>query len=453
MVFRLDSLAKLVNLSYAVLFVSSTYAFATRFFSREAALTAIGILISTPIFIIWSTLAGIDFAWASYELWAFYAVSLWLAAEKTDTRKWLLLAGIMSGLAASTKYISLPAVLILGLIILWKSLHGSKRAIAEASQNLVIYGLSAGLVMATWYIKNWIWTGNPLYPLLFGGTGWTALKAQVLNNDYMKTFGLPRTLLNFILLPYNVYAQHNQFSTLPLEIIHPLIWLAFLFPLFERSRKYSAVVLYTAIYYIWWFVGSEVIRFLLPISAFLAILAGGALERFPSLLKNSLQLILITGLMVLNLVYQTVVLRNSGTFSYIVGETSAGELLRVFVDDYQVKQYIQRSLPQDEKVVFLWDARGYYCDSRCVPDNDQSYALQLGLNSPEPVELAHQLRAQQVTYLMLSRTDANWHILYHDPQQHHKKTLEYFENTFLPACGRSIYKDDGMELFEIVCDR
>lgn len=452
MVFRLEPLAKLINLTYATLFVASVYCFAARFFNREVALTAVGILISTPILLIWATWVSIDYAWSTYEFWAVYAICLWLAGQKQQTRKWLILAGLMSGLAASTKYISLPALLILALVLLWKSMEGSKQPLAESFRNLLIFGLSAGLVMGLWYIKNWVWTGNPIYPLVFGGTGWDTLQDQLFNSDYMKTFGMERSLLNFVLLPYNVYVQQNRFSTLPLEVVHPLLWLGFVFPFLRKSKAQSVVMLYAFLYYIWWFVGSQVIRFLLPVSGFLVILAGAVLDRWPSFLRNLLRLTLITGLTILSFVYQITVMQNSGTFAYVTGRASSDAILQNFVDDYRVKQFIQQTLGEEQRALFLWDGRGYYCDARCIPDHDQSLAVRLTLQSPPPQQLAHSLRSDGITHLMLSSTDANWFIQYHDPNQYHRLAMQYFREQFLPACGKSIYKDEGMELFEIVCN-
>ncbi len=450
MIFRLDPLAKLISLAYAILFIFSTYSFACRFFHREVALVAAGILVSNPAFPLWATWAGIDFAWAVYELWAVYAISLWLIAEKTTTGKWLVLAGVMSGLAASTKYISIPALLILAVIILWKTIEGSKRPFAEAFRNLWTFGISAGLIMGTWYIKNWVWTGNPVYPLVFGGLGWDPLKDQILKG-YMQTFGVGTSLVDYFLVPYNVYAHQNQFSTAFQEIVHPLIWLAFVFPFLKKTKKYSILFVYGTLYYVWWLLGLQVIRFLLPLSAFFAILAGDVIERLPLLIRNVLKLGLITGLMIFNLVYQTSVLRNSGTFLYLLGRKSSDEFLRLFVDDFSVKQYIQNSLDFDKRVQFLWDGRGYYCDSRCIPDDEQSQAVKLALNSANPESLARELNATGITHLMLNRTDAGWFVRYHDPHEYHKRTLQYFEDTFLPACGKSIYRDAGTELYEITC--
>jgi 4-amino-4-deoxy-L-arabinose transferase-like glycosyltransferase len=452
MVFHVESLAKFVNLLYAMLFVTSTYAFALRFFNRDVALVAVGILVSTPILTVWATWAGIDFAWAAYELWAMYAVMVWLAEGKRDARKYMILAGVMSGLAASTKYLALPALLILALLILWISIRDAQNPLTEVFSNLLTFGVSAGLVMGVWYIKNWLWTGNPVYPFFFGGVGWDSLKDQIFSNDYMKTFGVERNLLNFLLMPYNVYAQQKQFSTLPLEIVHPLIWLAFLLPLFKGSKRYFGIVLYVFAYYIWWFFGLQQIRFLLPLYAFLAILAGNVIERFPLLLKKTLKLSLIISFMILNIVYQISVLRNSGVFSYIAGRTSPEVILAGFVDDYLAKQFIQQTLSQDQRVLFLWDSRGYYCDSRCIPDSNQSQAILLALDSPPPEALAQDLGASGITHILLHSTDAEWFIQHHDPNGYHRLSLRYFEEKFLPACGRSVFRDGDIELFEINCD-
>lgn len=450
--FQVESLARLINLTFAILFIGSTYTFACRFFSREVALVATGILVSTPILSIWATWAGIDFAWAAFECWALYAVFLWLAKNKTDTRKWLILAGIMSGLGASTKYLSLPALGILAIMILWNSMEGSSRRLADAFWNLFTFGTSAALVAGIWYIKNWIATGNPVYPFLFGGVGWDALRDQVYSIDYMQTFGMERTLRNFVLLPYHIYTQHEQFATLPLEIIHPLLWLAFIAPFLKRSKGYTSLAAYTFLYYIWWFLGAQQIRFLLPVYGLLAILAGSVIERFWSPLKQTLKLLLITAPLILILVLQLSVLNNSGVFSYLAGRRSSEQLLGVFVDDYAVKQFIQGSLQEDERVLFLWDSRGYYCDTRCIPDSNQLNAVILAVDGLSPEELTHELRSQGITHLMIHTIDAEWFIEHHDPNRYHSLALQYFQEQFLPACARSIYQDDTTELFELTCD-
>ncbi len=450
-VFDLDSVAKLVNLTYAILFILSSIAFSMRFFGHEAAYTTAGILIGAPAFWMWATWAGIDFAWASYEFWSVYFVLLWLADNKRNTRTWLALAGVMSGLAASTKYLSLPSLLIVGVLIVWKSLQEPKLLLKEAFSNLLIFGLSAGIVAGGWYVKNWIWTGNPVYPLIFGGPGWEPLEAQVLN-DYVYSFGVGKSLWDFLILPYNVYVFQEQFSTIGLELIHPILWLAFLFPFrWMSSRKHDLIILYTVLLFVSWAINSQVIRFLLPLTAFLSILAGAVVETFSVSLKNILRFVIIVGFMLFNLIFQIAWLQEQGSWSYVSGNSSANEYLQNMSYGFRAIQYIQQELKPNEKALFLWDGRGYYCDERCIPDDEQSTAVQLAFGSPPPELLAEKLRQDGVTHLVLSKPDANWFIAYHDPRKLHRKTLDYFTETFFPACGKPVYTDVDTSVVEITC--
>lgn len=449
--FDLDSIAKFVNFTYAILFVLSSYAFSHRFFGEEVAYTTVGIFVGAPAFWMWATWAGIDFAWASYEFWSVYAVSLWLLNSKRDSGKWLILAGVMSGLAASTKYLSIPSLGIVGALIAWKSVEDSKEPLSQAASNLLTFGLTAALVAGAWYIKNWLWTGNPVYPLAFGGPGWEPLEAQVLN-DYVYSFGVGKSWSDFLLLPYNVYAFQDKFSTIGLEMIHPALWFAFLFPfIWQPARKYDWMIAYTIIGFVLWAVNSQVIRFLIPLTAFLSILAGAVMEKFPTLLKNLFRIGLIGGFMLFNLLFQIVWFQDKGSSSYLNGERSAAEYLQKMNYDFRAIQYVQESLHDGETALLLWDGRSYYCDARCVPDDEQSSAVRFAYETPAPQALARRLRANGITHVLLSTPDANWFITYHDPQGLHRQALIYFTDTFFPACGNLVYTDQEMQLFEMTC--
>jgi hypothetical protein len=305
--------------------------------------------------------------------------------------------------------------------------------------------------MGTWYIKNWLWTGNPVYPLIFGGPGWDALESRVLN-DYVGTFGTGKTWLDYLLLPFNVYAYHNRFATIPIEVIHPALWLGFFFPVIAKPDKiFKVVPVYAILYFTLWVVSSQVVRFLLPLSAFAAILAGSVIEKSPSVLKNFLKFGLLGGLMILSLIHQVVTIQNASLWDYFIGQKSAAQVLPETNNNFETISYIQSSLTPDDRVLFLWDGRGYYCDERCIPDDEQSTAIRLSIDSPVPQELAQELDNNGITHLMLSSPDANWFITYHDPRGLHRKALDYFTKVFLPACGKSIFQDRGMTLFELTC--
>jgi 4-amino-4-deoxy-L-arabinose transferase-like glycosyltransferase len=450
MVFGVDSLAKFIHLTYAVLLISSVYVFSLRFWGREVALTGTAILIGVPSFISWATWVSVDYAWAAFEFWSLYAICLWLIPENRMSPKWLILAGIMSGCAASVKYLSLPTLLIVGAIIGWKSIENRNMYRTNWFGNLMLFGACAGLVMGAWYIKNWLWTGNPIYPLLFGGPGWELLENQVLN-DYVQTFGVGRTWMDYLLLPFNVYADQAQFSTTSDEVVHPALWLGVLFPLIARSNKlFHVILVYAGLSFVYWAASSQVIRFLLPLSAVAAIMAASVIERFPSRLKDLLKLGLI-GMMFLSLLSQIPMLNDIGLKRYLIGDKSPAQMLQSINNHFRTVFYIENNLISTDRVLFLWDGRGYYCEQRCIPDDEQSTAIRLSVNAPEPQQLAQELKEMGITHLMLSSPDAEWFISYHDPHGQHQTALDYFTQIFLPACGQPIFQDGGFGIFEIRC--
>jgi len=208
---------------------------------------------------------------------------------------------------------------------------------------------------------------------------------------------------------------------------------------------------YAALYFVLWAVSSQVVRFLVPLSAFAAIMTSVVIEKSPLVLRNLLKFGLLGGLMVLSLIHQVVTIQNTGVWDYFIGQRSAAQVLQGINNDFSTILYIQSSLATNDRVLFLWDGRGYYCDKRCIPDDEQSAAIRLSIDSPAPQKLAQELHKNGITHLMLSPADASWFITYHDPRGLHRKALDYLTKTFLPACGKPVFQDNGITLFELTC--
>ena len=443
--FHLDSLAKMISLTYAVIFLWSTYALGCRLFTREIALLAAGILIGTPSFPTWASWASIDFAWASYELWGLYALIIWLTQKNEQDDKWLILAGLMSGLAASTKYLALPNVLLSSIVILWKTPLNSQHSFTKIIKHLAIFGISAAIIMAPWYVKNFVWTGNPFYPLLIGGPRFQFL------SYYVHSFGVGKRWFDFLLLPLNVYRYHNYFSTISWEIIHPALWLALGFIFLHGWRKYGYLVIYSLLYFTVWALSTQVIRFLVPVSSVVALLAAYVISNLPEVIKKWLSAILLGGFICLALAYQLWEFNDAGIIKYFTSQASAANLLQTQVGNYNLTNYIQSNLSETDRVQFLWDGRTYYCDQRCISDDTQALGMKLSDGFPTPESVAYQLHIKGITHIMLNRPDAHWFIDFHDPDDLQKSALNYFERIFLPACAKSIYMDNNTELYILTC--
>lgn len=134
-----------------------------RFVSPTAGVVAALLYLSTP----WVALVSMgglnEGVLAFYLLATAYCVGLWLQERRTEPRGvwgYLWLAGWMAGSAAACKYTAVVSV-ALPLVIL--VLVMARRDYLRSVSACVLAMLLAG---GLWYAKNWVQTGNPVYPLM-----------------------------------------------------------------------------------------------------------------------------------------------------------------------------------------------------------------------------------------------------------------------------------------------
>lgn len=152
-----------------------------RFISTAAGVVAAVAYLSTPWIARVSTSGLVEGASACYLLLAVYAVLIWQegagnggkeAVREPDPSilnpqpSTLILAGFLAGAAVSTKY---PAALFVLLpLAVWVLLAGVREGRAKAIKSVLVFTLAAAAACGLWFGKNWVLTGNPTYPLLYG---------------------------------------------------------------------------------------------------------------------------------------------------------------------------------------------------------------------------------------------------------------------------------------------
>lgn len=464
--FGSDVFAKLVHLTFAVLLVLATYSAAARFTGRKHAWLAAAILVGIPIFPIWAGFAYGDMAWALYEFLAVYAALIWIerrqssdadeveSASQPRLPEWglLALAGALMGFALGTKYMALGGAGVLGLVVLWQSRKDGWRLVVR---NAAVYGLAALLVGGPWYLKNWLWTGNPVYPF-FISPGGDIGERVALWLEYMNGFGAPRTLPGYLSLPLLLYTQHYRFGSFlgSIEIPSILFPLAVFYPLARRTPALNALAVWTLLRFAVWALGAQQTRFLLPLFPALSILAAYVLTAMAGRLRGATGRILVRGLgfgvLAIALVYSILFFMSVRPLGVITGAETREAFLRRQLPLYPLQEYIQTNLPPEARVWMLWDGRGYYCDERCVADIDQSRWTQVAMHSWDVEEAARELRRRGATHLLVSKQDANF-IAQFDRSGLQAKAAEFLEERFLPACSRTLVSDEYYDLVELTC--
>jgi hypothetical protein len=221
-------------------------------------------------------LAG--WAWNDLFFSFFIILSIYFLIEfhiQTENRNLINVsfAGISMGLAASTKYtffLYLPAISILIFIgiLRWK----------WPAKTIILFLIPVGLLSSLWMIKNWAFTGNPVYPFLneiFQSPQWTEnadryLKAT-LNRSEIGNWSWTTYLLFPFILTQKLQIIDVQTGVLPLM---------FGFLIIRKSRSETERILKWSLVLsiLSWFVFQTIIRSLIPALAIVFCLGALALQ-------------------------------------------------------------------------------------------------------------------------------------------------------------------------------
>jgi hypothetical protein len=449
--FGSDTFAKLLHMSYAILLVIATFTFGRRFLGRQGGWIAAAILVAMPIFPLWASWAYADMAWALYEFLSVCALIVWIM---TTRREWLVLSSLAMGLALGSKYLALGSFAVLGLVVIWAS---RKQGLKHIVQNAAIFGGVALLVGLPWYLKNWLWTGNPIYPLYFGGLAWPLERVQLLMS-YLNSFGTGHRISDYLLLPWNIYAQNQRFATLggTIELPGFLFLLLLLYPFMRHKIEINILAIIVLMRLAVWAIGSHQIRFLLPVFPGLSILTASVLlgidysfvqERGGRVLRAGL----IGGFVVVSLSLSVYLFLRTRASSVIFGNESKISFLSRTKENFPAISYVEQQLVPEDRVLFMWDGEGYYCDKRCIPDAEQGRWTFLVTSTDYDVSaMATRLHEAGITHLLYS-PGSQYFVLQHDPSGENYKAAKYFLNEFSHRCTELVYSDRSSKLYKITC--
>jgi hypothetical protein len=449
----LENAAKLIHLGFGVLLGLGVYALAERLLgSRRGGWLALFVLGTIPVLGTVGGYAHTDLGWTLFEFLAAYALLCWGAEGE---RRWLVLAGIFAGLGMGSKYHGILGLGALGVAVV---VRGGLLARAEGiretrffPKNLVSYvldgllfGLVALAVAAPWYLKNWLWLGNPVYPLWFGGQGWDAYRSA--NLEFMGTaYGPRRGVVGFLLQPWDLFRYSiGYFGPIPFAFPSPLSLLLPLYLLVRRRTDINLVLLIGLLRFGSWAVSARNARYLMDIYPLLSVAIAYLLAELARWRRVR---VLIQGavfvLLVANLAWQALLLVQEGPLSVVLGLESREEYLAEHNQPpCQAVRFINR-LPASSRVFFIGNGQSYYVTTDHVADVSHSNWGHLVYQwGEEPAQLHQALVAQGVTHVYYSGYDFAWRLNF-DFEGQLTRELALFDQ-FAARCARVIY-DGGEE--------
>jgi len=392
-----------------------------RWLGGAAGWLAAAVLFSAPSIVLLAGWPYVDLALLLYAALAFLALArFWESGSQA--RRWLILGGVFAGLALSTKYTALGLLPALAAALLAARIPNLRSAVGSL---FLLCGIAL-LVWSPWLLKNLLLTGNPAYPFFFDGLYWDDWRTQWYDRSGT---GLAHTApWRLLAAPWDATVWGVEGAALvglpsyaatigPLLLAClPLLFLAWgrLSP--ARRRWLVAALLSCGVLYGFWLWGvarSALLiqtRLLFPAFGLLALVVGAAVEGLRALPRRLFDLgwlvrAVVVGVLALTLLGLLVSVVREQPLQVLLGFESQETFLTRRLGWYHVVvEYLNRELPPDAVVLFLWEPRSYRCQVTCWPDALLDRWLHTThLQGHDAGAIADKWRAEGVTHVLLCR--------------------------------------------------
>lgn len=416
MTFGREALPQLAGLGMTLLLLGALTLFVKRHFStRYLALTPV-LFFSAPTFFEVSTTAYIDAGVGGFIFLSYYSWERW-RNSRLETWFWFMIVFAASAWAAKlTAFIVLPLV-FLGIALEGKDRDDSGRVL----KRLLIFAGVVFLFIIPWWARNYYYSGNPFVPLFMQALGgadrinWDPQRAYMMDT-YVKMFGMGRGITDLLMLPVNLtfFSEKNslkfdgQIGVLYFALLPGLVWVWK-----KRSRLINSLLVLFSVMMIFWFIYFQYVRFLTLAFPFLTILLVYGLELMtgnasglssrPAPVWQKSFLILIAGAVLFNLSLIAKEWNRLAPLKFLAGLESRDQYLERHLPAYPIYRAMNRKLPSDAKVLFVYARNyGYLAEREFISDSVyEAHTLQKIMQKEKSADgILRQLRELGVTHLM-----------------------------------------------------
>jgi hypothetical protein len=408
-----SDLAGLINHLYFVLALSVLWLGFRDRFAPPAGAWAAALTALSPLMLLEVVNAGVDWSAAFYTL-----AAISLLSNGIENRRLVVLAGILAGMAAGCRHqplgyaIAIPAVAgIIGAAVSGKGVRVGR------------WGLFLGIALATaspWYLRNMVFTGDPLFPLLANLSGKTGAGAGFVSGLVgARSFSL---LWEWTVLPLKMVFDPLSYSMTATIGIQYLVLLPLLF-LFPRRAKGDRFLLWWFILaFLAWYLSFRTARYAMPVLMVGSLWLGEALAaalqgpvgnepaedvrasaRLSAALAAAVTLILVIN----GALFVGINDRVNRSVGPALGMRSSANYLMESYEIYPAIDYLNRLDPPPEKVLFVGEMRGFYARfPREVPShNFPNRFMELAKGNGSTDTASKELRAAGFSHILLNEEE------------------------------------------------
>lgn len=478
--FKNDIAPKFIHLAFGLGTGWLIYLYLKQKFDRNWALLGMAIFITTPVVIWLSTSAYIDLGMTFFTTMSVLTFVKWRDSEYSQL-KWLFISSFCMGMAIGSKYNALIAWSIINLILILSYVRDTNKQIGALQYGIMFFVITA-LVASPWYLKNYLLTGNPFYPLFnsfFQSLNHRPVQDIIHNQLVEKTSRISffkmrevmygESFWETLLIPIRMFFQGRDNSYQYFQgALNPILIVFSPFILLNKRyvKDKLLFVLFPVFFVIMaYFLTAKQVRYILPVLPFLAILAIMGIKdlvdklgeetlfssfRFDKNIRSAVKIVLFVGilsLLVLNFLYLKKRMDIIKPFQYVIGQETKGAFLKHHLLHYDAVEYINHNLPDDARVFTMFmGRRGYYLDRtyKNEPSFGMSTISHMVTISAKEEKFKEYIQSMDVTHILM-RTDLVDNYLKNNFLQ---EEIKRFMN-LLKKYWKMIYERRGYAVWEI----
>lgn len=419
MAFGSDEMPSLLHLTFAVSVALAILSFGQQFLDKRIGWIGGVTFVSTTLMSVYAPVANIDFGLALFDFLAVYAFAHWLRDREAH---WLVVAGTLVGFSMGSKYLGVITGGVLGIWIIVDAAR-TRRGALDTVRLVVRYAAPAAVISAPWYVKNMLWFGSPVWPLL--ATGPADFGMYLLAHA-----DLGRGLLDYLLLPLRLYTVGSVEYP---EARPPLLLLALpLYAVMPKQRAITLLLAFASCYVVAWSQSGQALRYLTPVLPELCLGAAYTVEALGKRMgRGDVGQRAISVLVVAGLVLPVAL---TGLFAFVqqplrqlVGLESRESYLMRTVSNHRLVTYLNNQGEAVRGVLLLGDRRGYYLE-RPVWEDVNFGAFEALASAPDPAAAREYLAQAGVSHVIVSDGDLNW-LSQFDPDGQIQRWRERFRAT------------------------
>jgi len=342
----------------------------------------------------------------------------------------------------------LIAWFIINMLVMLSVVRDTHKQTTALRYGIYFFVITA-FVASPWYVKNYLQTGNPFYPL-FGGffkslnhhavleaAGRHAIeKTPHVSSFKMREILYGENLWETLLIPIRMFFQGKDNSYRYFQgALNPILIIFSPFIMLNRiSNKDKFIfVLFTFIFmFMAYILTAKQVRYILPVLPFLAIMAvmgiKGILDKLEKkILLSSLEyggkiksivrgfvIASVAALLIVNFLYLKNRMEIINPFPYLLGKESKEAFLKHHLLHYDAVEYINHNLPIDAKIFTMFlGRRGYYLNRSYK--NEASFGMktirQMVVSSADENTFDNFVQSMNVTHILM-RSDLFYKFLH-----------------------------------------